>query len=156
MHTNERRHIDDFLGQHRIAFIGVSRHEKDFTRDLFREFAKRGYELVPVNPEASEIEGIPCAHTIREVSPQVEGAMVLTPSPKSAGVVRECIEAGVPRVWLYGAVTQGAVSEEAVELCDKGGVPVVAGECPFMFLSGSGGVHTFHRFIRRLTGRLPH
>ena len=155
MHRNERRQIDDFLAQHRLAFIGVSRHEKDFTRSLLREFAGRGYEVVPVHPEATEIEGIPCVRSIRDVSPAVDGALVLTASKQSAGVVKECVEAGVPRVWLYGSVTQGAVSEEAVELCDKSGVPVVAGECPFMFLSGSGGVHSVHRFFRLLTGRLP-
>src|SRR5579885_654854 len=49
--------IQDFLAQKRIAFVGVSRDPKDFSCSLFREFVKRGYDVVPVNPNASEVMG---------------------------------------------------------------------------------------------------
>ena len=38
--------IRDFLSLKRIAVVGVSRNPKDFTRSLFREFVRRGYDVV--------------------------------------------------------------------------------------------------------------
>src|SRR5258705_8210006 len=29
------------------------------------------------------------------------------------------------------------------------------GQCPFMFLTGVGGIHKFHGFVRKITGRYP-
>jgi predicted CoA-binding protein len=59
--------IQDFLGQKRFAIVGVSQSPKDFSRTLFREFRDRGYEPVPVNPAASEIEGRPCFKRLQEI-----------------------------------------------------------------------------------------
>jgi len=48
--------VRDFLSQKRLAFVGVSRQPKDYSRALFREFGARGYDAVPVNPAIAEIE----------------------------------------------------------------------------------------------------
>ena len=45
-----RARIDDFLSRKRLALVGVSRNPQDFTRSMFREFRRRGYDVVPVNP----------------------------------------------------------------------------------------------------------
>lgn len=155
MHRTQRADIDDFLAQRRIAVVGVSHEPKDFSRLLFRELKQRGYDLVPVHPCAAEIEGIACARSVRDVQPAVDGALLMTPAKVSAAVVQDCIDAGVRRVWLYKAVTTGALSDEAIELCDRNNVSVVAGECPFMFLPGPSGFHGIHRFFRILTGTMP-
>jgi hypothetical protein len=39
--TTNRADIDDFLAQHRIAIVGVSREPNDFSRRLFREMCQR-------------------------------------------------------------------------------------------------------------------
>jgi predicted CoA-binding protein len=154
-HTS-RATIDDFLAQRRLAVIGVSQQKNDFTRVLFREFLQRDYDAVPVHPTATEIEGRPAFANIAKVQPAVDAALILVPAPGSLRVVQECIDSGVGRLWLYKAVTTGAFSREAVDLCDRSGVAVVAGECPFMFFPRPGSIHAVHSFFRRLTGSLPH
>jgi predicted CoA-binding protein len=52
--------IEDFLAENRIAMVGVSREPKGFSRMLFEELSKRGYDMVPVNPNAPEVLGRPC------------------------------------------------------------------------------------------------
>jgi predicted CoA-binding protein len=52
--------IEEFLAQKRIAMIGTSRNPKDFSGLLFHELERRGYDIVPVNPKASEVMGRPC------------------------------------------------------------------------------------------------
>jgi predicted CoA-binding protein len=147
--------IQDFLAQRRFAIVGVSRQPKDFSRALLREFRQRGYDAVPVNPEAREIEGQPCFSRLQEVEPPVEGALLMTSAALTDKLVRDCAEAGVKRVWMYRASGKGAVSADAVKFCDSNGISVIAGECPLMFLPGGAWFHRFHGLIRKIAGSYP-
>ena len=150
-----RKDIDDFLACRRLAFVGVSRKPKDFTRMLYREFQSRGYDVAPVNPGAPEIDGKPCFARVSDITPAVEGVMLLTPAAAATEAVRDCLAAGVRRIWMYRAAGPGAVSAEAVELCRANGVAVVPGACPFMFLPDTQWPHRFHGFLKKLVGRYP-
>src|SRR6266542_5520103 len=125
--------IRDFLAQSRLAIVGVSRQPKDFSRTLFREFLARGYEAVPINPAADEIDGQTCFHNLRDVQPPVDTVLFMTAPAVTDSVVQECAAAGVKRVWLYRAGGRRAVTAEAVQFCEEQGIDVVPGECPFMF-----------------------
>jgi hypothetical protein len=57
-------------------------------------------------------------------------------------VVRDCAEAGVKRVWMYRASGAGAVSSQAVDYGESGGIGVTAGEHPMMFFKDTGLLHT--------------
>jgi hypothetical protein len=148
--------IQDFLGQHRIAVAGVSQNPHDFSRMLFRAFVQRGYDVVPVNPAAQEIEGRRCYPHIGEISPPVDGVLLMTRPQVTEQVVRDCAAAGVKRVWMYRAVGAGAVSQPAVDFCQANGISVIPGECPFMFLPGTSWMHRFHGTLRKMTGAYPH
>ena len=54
------------------------------------------------------------------------GALVMTRPEASEQVVRDCAEAGVPRVWLHRGIGPGAVSRAAVDFCRLRGIAVVA------------------------------
>jgi predicted CoA-binding protein len=141
---------NDFLAQRRLAVVGVSRDPHDFSRGLFRELLRRGYDLVPVNPAGGVVEGLPCARRVQDVQPPVDGALLMTPAGRAEQVVRDCADAGIPRVWLHRGIGPGAMSDAAVSLCREKGIAVVDGECPYMFLPASGLVHRTHGFFRRL------
>jgi acyl-CoA synthetase (NDP forming) len=98
---------------------------------------------------------VKCVPRLRDVQPPVDAALVLTSPAVTDQVVRDCAEAGVSSVWLYRAVGAGAVSAEAVRFCESNGIRVIAGECPFMFLPGTGLIHRVHGFFRKLAGRYP-
>jgi hypothetical protein len=147
--------IEDFLAQKRIAMVGVSRNPKDFSAELFEEFRKRGYDMVPVNPNAHEVLGQPCFAHVQEIQPPVHAALLMTTGEVTDAVVSDCAAAGIRRVWMYRAAGKGAVTEKAVAFCREHGIDVVPGQCPFMFLPGAGGVHKFHGFIRKIFGGYP-
>jgi uncharacterized protein len=146
--------IQDFLAQKRIAIIGVSRNEKHFSRMLFNEFSRRGYVAVPVNPNAYQIAGSHCFSRVQEIKPVVDAALLLTPSPLMIGVLRDCAEAGIKRVWIYGLKGEAAVDPKALAFCNEHGMRVVPGECPFMFFPNNG-FHALHGFVRKITGSYP-
>jgi predicted CoA-binding protein len=147
--------IQDFLGQKRIAMVGISRQPQDFSLTLFRELRKRGYDAVPVNPQAKQIDGQPCFARLQDVHPSVDCALLMTSPSASDAVVRDCAEAGVKRVWMYRAGGAGAVSPEAVKYCEGHGIAVIPGECPFMFLPEGSWFHRVHGVLRKITGRYP-
>jgi predicted CoA-binding protein len=151
----QRSRVDEFLSQRRFAMAGVSRNPKDFSRLLFREFLKRGYDVIPVHPSCDEMEGQVCAPSIASIKPAVEGVLMMTSPLVTEALVRECVSAGVKRVWLYRAVGDGAFSPESVDFCNENGIDVVPGECPFMFLPGTPWFHRFHGLVKKITGTYP-
>ncbi|HYM78494.1 MAG TPA: CoA-binding protein [Candidatus Dormibacteraeota bacterium] len=148
--------IEDFLAQKRIAMIGLSRDPKHFSASLFRELCRRDYEVIPVNPQATEVHGHRCFPRVQDVQPPVDGALLMTSPEVTESAVVDCAEAGIRRIWMYRAAGKGAVSSKAVAFCQERGIQVVPGQCPFMFLPDSDGIHRFHGFIRKITGRYPH
>jgi len=147
--------IQDFLGRKRLAFVGISRQPADFSRTLFREFLARGYQAVPVNPEAQEIDGQPCFAHLQDIQPAVEGVVFLTSPAVTNQLVQDCAAAGIQRVWMFRGVGQGAATPDTIRLCEANGISVIPGECPFMFLPGGAWFHRFHGFVRKITGAYP-
>lgn len=147
--------IRDFLAHKRFAFIGVSRQPKDFSRALFREFQTRDYEPVPVHPEAPEIEGVRCFAHLRDIQPPVDSVLLMTSPSVTNLLLRDCVEAGIRRVWFYRASGQGALSEGALEICHANGIDVIPGECPYMFFDHTSWFHRFHGFVKKIAGAYP-
>ncbi|HKU26051.1 MAG TPA: CoA-binding protein [Candidatus Sulfotelmatobacter sp.] len=147
--------IEDFLAQERVAMIGVSREPKHFSVILFEELCRRGYDVIPVNPNAPSINGHRCFAKVQDIQPPVKAALLMTSPSITDAIVHDCHAAGITQVWMYRAAGQGAVSPEAVAYCEAKGMDVIPGQCPFMFLPGSGGIHRFHGLIRKITGRYP-
>jgi predicted CoA-binding protein len=135
--------------------VGVSRDPKDFSRSLFREMCNRGYDMVPVNRVATEIDGRECFQCLQAIRPAVEGALVMTPAYETIRVVQDCADTGINTVWIYRAGGAGAVSNEAVAFCKRNGIRVVDGHCPLMFFPRAGFVHRVHGVLLKIRHRYP-
>jgi predicted CoA-binding protein len=150
-----KQRIDEFLDHRRFAIVGVSQKPRHFSRVLFSEFKKKGYQPVPVNPSAQNIDGQVCFASVSQVSPPVDTVLVMTPAGVTPGVVEDCAAAGVKLVWMYRATGAGAVNAEAIKACEAKGISVIPGECPMMFLPDSGLIHRFHGLIKKITRSYP-
>jgi predicted CoA-binding protein len=147
--------VEDFLRQKRIAVVGVSQRPEDFSRILFHALLERGYDAVPVNPAVQHVEGQRCFAHVMDISPPVEGVLLMTSPAVTDTVVRECAVAGIKRVWMYQAVGKGAVSADAVNFCESQGMSVIPGECPFMFLPDTAWMHRLHGAVLKMVGAYP-
>jgi predicted CoA-binding protein len=155
MAETARQAISDFLAQKRIAVVGASRNPKDFNAILFHDLRLRGYDAVPVNPHAKEIDGVRCYARVQEIEPPVEGVLVMTKPEAADAIVEDCLKAGVRRVWLYGMAGKGAASPRVVELCRRNGIAVVPGFCPYMFLPGTQWFHRLHGAFLKIARKYP-
>jgi uncharacterized protein len=149
------KEVKDFLALRRIALVGVSRNTKDFSRVVFAEMAKRGYDMVPVNPAISQVRGKRCYARLQEITPRVDGALIMTASEKTEEIVRNCEEAGIRHIWMHRGGGQGSVNVNAVQFCHEKGIHLVEGQCPLMFLKSTPLFHRIHGFVLKITGRYP-
>jgi predicted CoA-binding protein len=149
------KQVEDFLALKRVAVVGVSRDPKHFNRVMWEEFRQRRYDAVPVNPNATEIDGQKCYASVKEIDPPVEGVLIMTSRKDADQAVRDCAEAGIKNVWLYGGMAPGASSKSAKALCDEMGLSHVDGLCPYMFLPDTPAFHGPHRVWKKLTGSYP-
>ena len=150
-----KQQVDDFLALKRIAVVGVSRDPKGFGTVLWQEFRQRRYEAIPVNPVATEIDGQPCFARVQDITPPVDGALIMTTKAETDQIVHDCAEAGVKHVWMYGGMAPGTATKSAVAFCRENDISVVEGLCPYMFLPGTPSFHAPHRMWKKLTGSYP-
>lgn len=125
--------ITDFLRGRRIAVAGVSRGADSAANLVFRKLRHSGYEVFPVNPNASEVEGTRCFPNLESVPGQLDGVVVATHPAVSVDVVRQAGERKVSRIWLHRSFGRGSVSAEAVQECASRGIRCIVGGCPVMY-----------------------
>ena len=147
----------DFLEARRIAVTGVSRDPKGHGGNVVLNGLKdRGFEVFPVNPNATEVEGMTCYPTVAAIPGGVDAVVVATRPEQAEATVRECAKLGIKQVWLHRAFGAGSVSAEAVTAGAESGVTVIPGGCPLMFGATADRGHRFIRQFCRLTGSVPH
>jgi uncharacterized protein len=153
--TTLKNAADEFLSHRRIAVAGVARDGASAANYVYQRLREAGYEVFPVNPNATEVEGDRCYASVSEIPGGVDGVVIGTAPEASTAVVGDCVAAGVPRVWFHRSFGAGSVSEEAVELARREGLAVIPGACPRMFLDPVDFPHRCMRWVLGVTGNLP-
>jgi predicted CoA-binding protein len=146
--------VTDFLAQKRIAVAGVSRTENDAANGIYRKFRDKGYTVFAVNPNAETVEGDSCYPDLKSIPGGVDGVVIVTRPEVTEQIVRECSEAGVPRVWMHKNFGDGSTSEAAVLYCQEHGIAVIPAGCPMMFCAPDFG-HRCIKWLMQMTGKLP-
>ena len=108
------------------AVVGCS---PDPGRDSHRIAAllkSRGFRVIPVNPEATEILGERCFASVRDIGEPVDVVDVFRRSEAAGEHVDEAIEIGARAVWLQ----LGVIDEAAAARARSAGLRVVMNRCP--------------------------
>jgi predicted CoA-binding protein len=150
-----REAANEFLAQKRIAVAGVSRDEKQTANAIYRHLRKHGYDVIPVNPNAREVEGDRAYPTVAAIPDPPDGVLIVTHPDAAPAVARDCVEAGVPRVWMHRSFGAGSVADDATAICREAGIAVLDGGCPMMFLEPVDLGHKCFRWFLGATGKLP-
>jgi uncharacterized protein len=143
--------IQDFLAPRKLAFAGASRNPKKFGAVVFSELRQKGFELYPIHPEATEIQGIPCYKSIGDLPDSVELLYVVTPKSATLSVIQDAVKRGFQRIWIQ----QSSDTPESLALAKENKIPVISGRCMLMFVEPVGSIHKVHRWFSRVFGAYP-
>jgi predicted CoA-binding protein len=147
--------VQGFLGGRRLAVAGVSRDGKQAANAIFRKLVASGFDVVPVNPNSAEVEGVRCYPDLASTPAPVDGVVIATHPSASAAVARQCVELGIHHVWFHRSFGEGSVSDEAVAVCEEAGSNCIVGGCPLMFCDPVDLGHRCMRWWLQRTGRVP-
>ncbi|MBW2622095.1 MAG: CoA-binding protein [Deltaproteobacteria bacterium] len=155
--------VKDFLSQKVLAISSPSPNDPASNRN-YRTLLKKGYTVYALNPDVDTFDDKPVYPDLKSMPEKVDGVVIITDKERTEAIVRECVELGIPRVWMHDAMGThprigkgmskkvGSVSEEAVAMCRENNIMVIPGSCPMQFIGDIGhrGMRGFLRFIGAL------
>lgn len=141
--------VTDFLNQRKIAVAGVSRKGNVPANHIYRKLRSSGYEVYALNPNTTEVEGDPCYPDLAALPHPADGLVIATSPDQAAGLVRQCHEAGVSRIWFHRSIGTGSYDKEAAALAKELGLSTIDGGCPMMYCQP---VDIFHKCLRWVAG----
>jgi predicted CoA-binding protein len=149
--------VKDFLAQRRIAVAGISASRETTANLIYRKFKAAGYQVLPVTPTAETFDGDRCYPSLLAIPDGVDGVVIVTRPAVTEELVRQCVEASIPRVWMHESLMHSgsSVSASAVDLCRENGITVIAGACPMMYCAPVDFGHKCMRWMMKVTGGLP-
>lgn len=147
--------IADFLSGKRVAVAGVSRAPHSAANAVFGKLRDSGYQVFPVNPNASELEGAKCYPDLAGIPGELDGLVIATHPAVSEQLVRQAAGRNVRRIWFHRSFGQGSVSAAAVQECARAGIPCIVGGCPLMYCEPVDLAHRCMCAWLRWRGRVP-
>ena len=147
--------VADFLKGRRIAVAGVARGTGSAANPVYRKLRDSGYEVFPVNPNTSQVEGVTCYPDLESIPGSLDGVVVATHPDVSVQIVEQAAARQVRRIWFHRSFGQGSVSPAAVQACAKRGIACIVGGCPLMYCEPVDVAHRCMRALLGWRGRLP-
>jgi uncharacterized protein len=118
--------VADILRQSKtIAVVGLSNDRFRPSYGVARYLQQEGYEILPVNPNETEVLGATAFRTLAEVPRPVDVVDVFRRPEYAMDVVEQAIAASARSVWLQ----PGTGTEEAAERARRAGLKVVLNRC---------------------------
>ena len=121
--------IKNFLAPKKMIIAGASRNPKKFGGQVFNELLKKGYTLIPLHPEADQIQGITCYKDFDDLPEVPDALYIVTPNKETYALVEKAVSHGIKCIWIQ----QQSDTKEAVELALRNETDLIAGKCMMMF-----------------------
>ena len=115
--------IESFLSGQRFAVVGASQDRSKYGNKVLRVYVQNDRDVVPINPSATDVEGLVAYHDLASVPGTIDGVSIITPPAVTERVVADALARGIKHIWMQ----PGAESERAVELAEEAGANVIAG-----------------------------
>ncbi len=129
--------LDAFFVPRTVAIVGATDRPSSVGRTILANLLEGGYrgKVYAVNPNRSEVLGLPCYKQIGLVPEKVDLAVVVTPAPTVPAAIGECVESGVKAAVVISAGfrefgTEGAELEKQIQVqLRKGRMRLIGPNC---------------------------
>lgn len=108
-----------------IASVGLSGNQQKESYGIAAYLKEQGYQIIPVNPTATEILGEKAYPDLESVPVKIDVVQVFRKPEDVPPVVQDAIKVGAKVVWMQ----EGIVNEEAAKTARDAGLQVVMDAC---------------------------
>jgi predicted CoA-binding protein len=108
-----------------IAVVGLSDDPSKTSHMVSEAMQSKGYRIIPVNPNASEILGEKAYASLKDIPEPVDMVNVFRRPEHTPPIAREAVEIGARTLWLQ----LGISNEEAAAIASDGGLNVIMDRC---------------------------
>lgn len=136
--------MKEYLSPRAMTVVGASNARNKFGNLACRELKARGFRIFPVNPDAGEICGERCYHTVDELGAGIDRMLIILPPDMTHHVISTLDSGRVSYVWMQN----GAESSEAIQECQAKGIKTIYGQCILMHAQPVRSYHRLHRWWR--------
>lgn len=124
--TDEAGLRDILAGARTIAVVGLSSDPSRPSHDVASYLQDAGYTIIPVNPNETEVLGVPAVGSLRELEGQTIDIVDVFRRPNDVlPHAMEAIAIGAKTLWLQ----MGVHNDEAVRRAVAAGLTVVSNRC---------------------------
>ena len=111
----------------RIAVVGASSNPARPSNRVLRTLVAAGYDCVPVNPNETEVAGVPAVATLAEAAAggRIDIVDVFRRAELTEEIARDAVAVGARALWLQLDV----VNWESARIAAEGGLAVVMDRC---------------------------
>jgi predicted CoA-binding protein len=120
--------LRSILGDARtIAVVGLSSNPDRYSNEVAAFLQRKGYRIVPVNPNETEVLGEPAVPSLLEVPPgiAIDVVDVFRRAEETPAIAAQAVARGAKVLWLQ----DGVVNEEARRIAEDAGLAVIMGVC---------------------------
>ncbi len=108
-----------------IAVVGLSSNAFRPSNGVASFMLKKGYKVIPVNPNETEVFGIKAVASLANVTEKIDLVDIFRRSTEAGSAVDEAIKVGAKAVWLQ----EGVIDEAAAKRAEAAGLLVVMDRC---------------------------
>ncbi len=109
----------------RVAVVGMSKNREKDAHNIPMYLKKQGYEIIPVNPTATDIAGMKVYKSLSEIPIDFDIVQIFRPSEAVPPFVDEAINTKAKVIWMQ----LGINNEPAAEKARSAGKIVVQNRC---------------------------
>lgn len=109
----------------RIAVVGLSDNPERTSYMVSEAMQREGYEIIPVNPKATEILGVKAVKSLKDIEGHVDIVNVFRRSEFLPEVAKEAAEIKADIFWAQ----LGLFNEEACQIAKEAGMTVIMDRC---------------------------
>lgn len=122
----DEQEIAELLGRsRRIAVVGLSSNPARPSYEVASKLQALGYEIVPVNPNVTEVLGVAAVPALRDVDGGIDIVDVFRRSTYAADLAHEAVAIGAKALWLQ----LGVVSAQARMIAEASNVLYIEDRC---------------------------
>lgn len=113
-----------------VAVFGMSKNSSKAANYVPTYLREQGYMIIPINPSATQIDGLTAYPNIADVPDRIEILNVFRPSEEALDVVKEAIErhkakGDIDLIWLQ----EGIINDEAKAIALENGIEFIQDKC---------------------------